>query len=150
MVMDKCLCISSCLTAIPISTSFMINLNEANWEDWLSQFQDRRQEMVLPRFKLEYEANLNDTLEALGMGIAFGGGADFSGMGPNLFISEVRHKTFVEVNEEGTEAAAVTAVVGVKSLPPAFRVDRPFFFVIYDADTETILFMDQRNHRKPM
>ena len=120
---------------------FMRNLNEANWEDWLSQFQDRRQEMVLPRFKLEYEANLNDTLEALGMGIAFGGGADFSGMGPNLFISEVRHKTFVEVNEEGTEAAAVTAVVGVKSLPPAFRVDRPFFFVIYDADTETILFM---------
>lgn len=120
---------------------FMRNLNEANWEDWLSQFQDRRQEMVLPRFKLEYEANLNDTLEALGMGIAFGGGADFSGMGPNLFISEVRHKTFVEVNEEGTEAAAVTAVVGVKSLPPAFRVDRPFFFTIYDAETETILFM---------
>lgn len=120
---------------------FMRNLNEANWEDWLSQLQDRRQEMVLPRFKLEYEVNLNDTLEALGMGIAFGGGADFSGMGPNLFISEVRHKTFVELNEEGTEAAAVTAVVGVKSLPPAFRVDRPFFFTIYDAETETILFM---------
>ena len=122
-------------------SKFMRNLNEANWEDWLSQFQDRRQEMVLPRFKLEYEVRLNDTLEALGMGIAFGGGADFSGMGPNLFISEVRHKTFVEVNEEGTEAAAVTAVVGVKSLPPAFRVDRPFFFAMYDADTETILFM---------
>lgn len=120
---------------------FMRNLNEANWEDWLSQFQDRPQEMVLPRFKLEYEVRLNDTLEALGMGIAFGGGADFSGMGPNLFISEVRHKTFVEVNEEGTQAAAVTAVVGVKSLPPAFRVDRPFFFAIYDAETETILFM---------
>ena len=120
---------------------FMRNLNEANWEDWLSQFQDRRHELMLPRFKLEYEVSLNDTLEVLGMGVAFGGGADFSGMGPSLFISEVRHKTFVEVNEEGTEAAAVTAVVGVKSLPPAFRVDRPFFFVIYDADTETILFM---------
>ena len=120
---------------------FMRTLNEANWEDWLSQFQDRQQEMVLPRFKLEYEVRLNDTLEALGMGIAFGGSADFSGMGPNLFISEVRHKTFVEVNEEGTEAAAVTAVVGVKSLPPSFRVDRPFFFTIYDAETQTILFM---------
>lgn len=120
---------------------FMRNLNEANWEDWLSQFQDRRHELMLPRFKLEYEVNLNDMLEALGMGIAFGGGADFSGMGPSLFISEVKHKTFVEVNEEGTEAAAVTAVVGVKSLPPPFRVDRPFFFTIYDAETETILFM---------
>ena len=97
--------------------------------------------MMLPRFKLEYEATLNNTLEALGMGIAFGSGADFSGMGPNLFISEVRHKTFVEVNEEGTEAAAVTAVVGVKSVPSVFRVDRPFFFAIYDAETETILFM---------
>ncbi len=120
---------------------FLGNLNTENWEGWISQFGNRRQTMMLPRFKLEYEVRLNDTLEALGMGVAFGGGADFSGMGPSLFISEVRHKTFVEVNEEGTEAAAVTAVVGVKSLPPAFRVDRPFFFAIYDAETETILFM---------
>ncbi len=120
---------------------FLRDLNAENWEDWISQLQDRRHELMLPRFKLEYEVRLNDTLEALGMGIAFGGGADFSGMGPSLFISEVRHKTFVEVNEEGTEAAAVTAVVGVKSLPPAFRVDRPFFFAIYDTETETILFM---------
>ena len=120
---------------------FLRNLNEENWEQWVSQLQDRRHELMLPRFKLEYEVRLNDTLEALGMGIAFGGGADFSGMGPSLFISEVRHKTFVEINEEGTEAAAVTVVVGVKSLPPAFRVDRPFFFAIYDAETETILFM---------
>ena len=120
---------------------FLRDLTAENWEGWISQFQDRRQTMILPRFKLEYEVRLNDTLEALGLGIAFGGGADFSGMGPSLFISEVRHKTFVEVNEEGTEAAAVTAVVGVKSVPSIFRVDRPFFFAIYDAETETILFM---------
>ena len=120
---------------------FLRDLTAENWEQWIPQLQDRRQTMMLPRFKLEYEVRLNDTLEALGMGIAFGGGADFSGMGPSLFISEVRHKTFVEVNEEGTEAAAVTAVTGVKSLPPAFRVDRPFFFAIYDTETETILFM---------
>ena len=119
----------------------MRDLNAENWEQWISQLQDRTQTMMLPRFKLEYEVRLNDTLEVLGMGIAFGGGADFSGMGPSLFISEVRHKTFVEVNEEGTEAAAVTAVVGVKSVPAVFRVDRPFFFAIYDAETETILFM---------
>ena len=120
---------------------FLGNLNAENWEGWISQFQDRRHEMMLPRFKLEYEVRLNDTLKALGMDIAFSSGADFSGMGPSLFISEVRHKTFVEVNEEGTEAAAVIAVVGVKSIPSVFRVDRPFFFAIYDAETETILFM---------
>ncbi len=120
---------------------FLGNLNAGNWEDWISQFQDRRHDMMLPCFQLEYEINLNDTLEALGMGIALGSGADFSGMGPSLFISEVKHKTFVEVDEKGTEAAAVTAVVGVKSVPSVFRVDRPFFFAIYDTETEIILFM---------
>ena len=118
-------------------------LNAENWSNWMSQFQARtdNSEMILPRFELEYEAKLNNALTALGMGIAFGTGADFRGMGTQLFISEVRHKTIIEVNEEGTEAAAVTAVVGVKSLPPAFRVDRPFFFAIHDDTTQTLLFM---------
>ena len=122
---------------------FIKQLNAENWSNWMSQFQETTDdsEMILPRFELEYEVKLNDTLTALGMGIAFGMGADFSGMGTQLFISEVRHKTIIEVNEEGTEAAAVTAVVGVKSLPPAFRVDRPFFFAIHDDRTQTILFM---------
>ena len=122
---------------------FIKQLNAENWSNWMSQFQETTDdsEMILPRFELEYEVKLNDTLTALGMGIAFGMGADFSGMGTQLFISEVRHKTIIEVNEEGTEAAAVTAVVGVKSLPPAFRVDRPFFFAIHDDRTQTMLFM---------
>ena len=122
---------------------FIKQLNAENWSNWMSQFKERTDdsEMILPRFELEYEVKLNDALTALGMGIAFGTGADFSGMGTQLFISEVRHKTIIEVNEEGTEAAAVTAVVGVKSLPPAFRVDRPFFFAIHDDTTQTILFM---------
>ena len=120
---------------------FLGDLNAENWEHWISQFRDREHEMMLPRFKLEYEVKLNDTLKALGMEVAFSGGANLSGMGPNLFISEVKHKTFVEVNEEGTEAAAVTVVVPNASGPPVFRVDRPFFFTIYDAETETILFM---------
>ena len=120
---------------------FLGNLNTENWMGWISQFQDRRQTMMLPRFKLEYEVSLNDTLKALGMEIAFGDGADFSGIGPNLFISEVKHKTFVEVNEEGTEAVAATSVEVADSEPPVFRVDRPFFFTIYDAETQTILFM---------
>ena len=118
-------------------------LNAENWSNWFSQFQETTDdsEMILPRFKLEYEAKLNDTLTALGMGIAFGAGADFSGMGTQLFISEVRHKTIIEVNEEGTEAAAVTVVVGQESAPPIFRVDRPFLFAIHDERTQTILFM---------
>ena len=120
---------------------FLGDLNAENWKGWISQFGNRRHDMMLPRFKLKYEVSLNDTLKALGMEIAFGGGTDFSGIGPSLFISEVRHKTFVEVNEEGTEAAAVTGVIMVESIPPAFRVDRPFFFAIYDAETQTILFM---------
>ena len=123
---------------------FLSSLSAENWANWLSQFSPVRENsmMIIPRFKLEYEASLNDTLKALGMDIAFGSGADFSGMGPSLFISEVRHKAVVEVNEEGTEAAAVTVVVGVTSLPPIFRVDRPFFFVPFTTlKTETILFM---------
>ena len=122
---------------------FLGGLNAENWTSWLAQFSKVGKDsmMILPRFKLEYEVNLNDTLKALGMEIAFDNRAGFSGMGPNLFISEVRHKTFVEVNEEGTEAAAATSVVGATSVPPTFRVDRPFFFAIYDAKTQTILFM---------
>ncbi len=122
---------------------FLSKLNAKNWASWRSQFHEvgNNSMMILPRFKVEYEVKLNDTLKALGMDIAFGGGADFSGMGPSLFISEVRHKTFVEVNEEGTEAAAATVVVGVESAPPSFLVDRPFFFAIYDDRTKTILFL---------
>ena len=120
---------------------FLGNLNTENWMGWISQFGNRRQTMMLPRFKLEYEVSLNDTLEALGMEIAFGSDANFSGIGPSLFISKVKHKTFVEVNEEGTEAVAVTGVQVAASIPPVFRVDRPFFFAIYDAETQTILFM---------
>ena len=121
---------------------FLRDLDAHNWEQWISQLQDRSQTMMLPRFKLEYAVSLNDTLKALGMEVAFGRSANFSGIGPNLFISEVKHKTFVEVNEEGTEAVAVTSGdIRALSIPPVFRVDRPFFFTIYDAETQTILFM---------
>lgn len=120
---------------------FLRDLDAHNWEQWILQLGSRNHDLMLPRFRLEYEVNLNDTLKALGMEIAFGGGADFSGMGPSLFISKVKHKTFVEVNEEGTEAVAATAVAIEDSIPPVFRVDRPFFFTIYDAETQTILFM---------
>ena len=125
------------------------NLNAENWENWMSQFREQEVLLVMPKFKLEYEKTLNTPLESLGMGIAFAPGlADFSRMatleilGKNLYIGEVLHKAVVEVNEEGTEAAAVTSVgIRATSAPPAFIVDQPFFFAIRDNDTKTVLFM---------
>ncbi len=123
-------------------------MNVVNWKKWIASFGNMEGEVGLPRFKFEYETSLNDTLKNLGMAIAFDdSAADFSGMRPvppRLVISEVKHKTFVEVNEEGTEAAAVTSVeVGMTAMPETFSmiIDRPFFFAIADDLTGTILFM---------
>lgn len=128
--------------------SFYQNLNAANWETWMSQFAKREGSVRLPRFKMDYEATLNDALSALGMEEAFSNNANFSEMGNNLKISEVKHKTFVEVNEEGTEAAATTSVgieltsATVPSQKPfQMIVNRPFFCAIRDNQTGSILFM---------
>ena len=129
--------------------TFLDGLNTENWERWMSQLREQEIFLSMPKFKLEYEKTLNNPLVSLGMGIAFAPGlADFSQMadlealGKNLYIGEVLHKAVVEVNEEGTEAAAVTSVgIRATSAPPAFMADRPFFFAIRDNETETILFM---------
>ena len=103
--------------------------------------------MALPRFKVEYGVELKEPLKALGMRAAFGK-ADFSGISDRgLFVSAVRQKAFVEVNEEGTEAAAVTMMtqsLGIEMNPPKpfqMIVERPFLFLIEDQQTRTILFM---------
>ena len=102
--------------------------------------------VTLPKFSLSYERRLNDDLIALGMGIAFSPDADFSALSPSsVFISEVKQKTFVDVNESGTEAAAVTNVVLAASTPPSLDVDRPFIFVIRERFSGTILFMGKMN-----
>ncbi len=126
--------------------SFYQNLNTENWEKWMSQFSQQEGFIRLPRFQMDYEVKLNDALQALGMGEAFSNKADFSQMGEKFQISEVKHKTFVEVNEEGTEAAATTSVgIVATSLPvnEPFRmiVDRPFFCAMRDNQTGSILFM---------
>jgi serpin B len=98
----------------------------------------------LPKFTLTHEAWLNDTLMDMGMEIAFTPEADFtrlSPLGDQLCISYVRQKTFIEVDERGTRAAAATSVgVGVTSAPPAFVADRPFAFLIRERLSEAILF----------
>ena len=104
--------------------------------------------LTMPKFKYESTFSLGRTLAALGMREAFTPRADFSGMNGrrDLFIGEVVHKALVEVDEEGTEAAAATAVVmRTTALPPSRRIevviDRPFLFVIRDAPTGVVLFV---------
>ncbi|MBR8838354.1 MAG: serpin family protein [Stigonema ocellatum SAG 48.90 = DSM 106950] len=128
--------------------AFYETLNTENWEKWISNFSQQKGFIRLPRFKIEYDVTLNDALTALGMGEAFSDEADFSGIADqSLKISQVKHKTFIEVNEEGTEAAAVTSVgvvaTSVVFSPPPFQmiVDRPFFSAIRENGTGTILFM---------
>lgn len=127
--------------------SFYEQLTPEAWDSWMDLFQETEAYIGLPRFKFEYEASLNDALKAMGMEIAFNNSAaDFSKMKPvppRMFIAEVKHKTFVEVNEKGTEAAAATSVEIREESAPAFCmiVDRPFFFSIVDNKTGSILFM---------
>jgi len=102
--------------------------------------------VTLPKFSVTYDRTLNDDLTALGMGVAFGGAADFSALSSSpVFISSVKQKAFVDVNESGTEAAAVTNVALAASTPPSLDVDRPFIFVIRDRLSGTILFMGKMN-----
>ena len=126
-------------------------LNDSNWNQWMSSLIEQDVALYLPKFTLEYDLLMNDVLKAMGMEVAFDTGqADFTKMydadqvGLNLFISKVRHKTFVEVNEEGTEAAAVTSVeMTLESVGPGIttmRVDRPFIFVIRENHSGSILF----------
>jgi serine protease inhibitor len=101
--------------------------------------------LVLPKFKVEYSVELSQPLQALGMKAAFNASsADFAGVAPGVFISAVRHKTFVETNELGTEAAAATVGAETLGALPEFInmvVDRPFLFLIEDKQTQSILLM---------
>jgi serpin B len=119
-------------------------LDAPRWAALVDGLVDSERIVGLPKFTLEYEIELKDVLTALGMGVAFEG-ANFSKMRPqnDIFISLVKHKTFVDVNEEGTEAAAATSVaISVTSAGPSpFLVDRPFLFVIRERFSGAIIFM---------
>lgn len=103
--------------------------------------------LTMPKFEFTSSFSLKKTLSSMGMPIAFTEDADFSGMTGkrDLFISDVIHKAFVSVDEEGTEAAAATAVIMVATAMPAspieVTIDRPFIFLIRDIETGTILFI---------
>jgi serpin B len=129
---------------------FLNGLSYRKWEEWINNFNNAPGDVKLPRFKLDYEKTLNESLKAVDMRVAFNPReADFSGIRPerDLYISEVKHKAVVEVNEEGTEAAAATSVgVAVTSVQEprqrfTFIADRPFLMAIRDSQTGAILFM---------
>ena len=118
-----------------------------NFEKSLSTLDSSRpekMEVFLPKFKLTQQFSLNDVLSKMGVSEMFvAGKADFSGItADSLYVSQVVHKAFIEVNEEGTEAAAATGIgVNVLSLTPMFNADHPFLFFIRHRDTGAILFM---------
>ncbi len=136
---------------------FYQQLDRSRWASWRGSFSPTKGTVGLPRFQFEYETTLNDGLKSLGMAIAFdSAAADFSAMRavpPNLYIAEVRHKTFIEVNEAGTEAAGATSVEireESASLDQfSLIADRPFFFSIVDQKTGVILFMGAVSNPQP-
>lgn len=145
----------SMVVLLPKTVDGLAGLEDALYAEdlkgWLARLDKQRGQKVsvyLPKFKLETKYNLGEPFQKMGMKDAFSQAADFSGMGwkkGDLWIGQIRHRAFVEVNEEGTEAAAATAVEMVtKAAPvrdPVFRADHPFMFLIRDNATGTILFI---------
>jgi serine protease inhibitor len=120
-------------------------LSAQQWEQWLSRLETGRVMLSMPKFRFDYGVQLLPALEALGMGIAFRPrDADFTRIADHddLHISAVQHKSFIDVHELGTEAAAATSVtISVTSMPPELRFDRPFIFAIRERSSGTILFI---------
>ncbi len=123
--------------------AFEASLTNEQLKSIFDSFTEREISISLPQFTFETNYSLQSVLSDLGMGSAFGAGADFSGMieGGGLWIDDVYHDAYIAVDEEGTEAAAATGVVMTDSAPPAMRVDRPFVFLIRDRPTDAILFL---------
>lgn len=123
----------------------LASLSADEWKELPSRFREEEIPLSLPKFTVEYGEMLNDVLKAMGMSVAFSGGADLSGIAGepgDLYISDVRHKTYIEVNEEGTEAAAATSVgISRTSLGPSMIVNRPFIFAIRESHSGAVLFI---------
>jgi serine protease inhibitor len=129
----------------------MGSLDLAHWSDWIGRLRERQGRIVLPRLELNYDSSLNDALKSMGMAVAFDAAkADFSRIHPPpppLFIGDVEHKTYVKVDEEGTEAAAATSVgivamnMAVPQAPPfEMIVDHPFFCAVAERQSGVVLF----------
>jgi len=140
----------SILILLPRSGEFEAfegSLDSKRIEAIVRGLENRRVSLTIPKFEFDSEFSLKETLSAMGMPIAFSGDADFSGItgSRELWIADVIHKAFISLDEEGTEAAAATAVVmprlSIPEEPIEFNVDRPFIFLIRDIGTGAILFV---------
>ena len=122
---------------------FEANLTTESLQAVVDSIQDGGIHLTMPKWAARTHVTLNETLAALGMPTAFGGGADFSGMveGGGLWLDRVEHEAFIEVDEAGTRAAAATGGSMVASHGPTVEVDRPFLYLIRDRGAGTILFM---------
>jgi len=125
------------------------SLTPGDLTGWLGHLATRKVEVSLPKFRAESQFSLRKALSAMGMPTSFSGKADFSGIDPqrSLAISEVVHKAFVDVSEQGTEAAAATGITMMATArrmpepPVVFRADHPFLFLIRDTRTGVVLFI---------
>ncbi|WP_017662408.1 serpin family protein [Baaleninema simplex] len=124
---------------------FYRQLTLENWNAWLESFDSQYSRAIVvgfPRFRLDSDAQLNEALQSAGLESIFRNDADFSNIvSDGFWIDLVKQKTYVEVNERGTEAAAVTAIIGTRAAPQEIVFDRPFFFAICDTETNAILFL---------
>jgi serine protease inhibitor len=127
--------------------NIMSSVTGAGFTSWISQMTSIKTDVSFPRFKYGFKKKLKDVLSDMGMGIAFTDAADFSNISEqyDLLLNEVTHQSFIETNEEGTEAAAATVVeVGVTSMPVSpmvFKMDHPFMYIIRETTTNSIIFM---------
>ncbi|WP_372845247.1 serpin family protein [Pontiella sp.] len=136
----------SMLVLLPSDKDGLSALEKTLAPEWIEglEFNEHEVMVQLPKFKIDWKLELDQTLAGMGMPLAFSDRADFSGMSGSeaLSIGVVIHQAFVEVNEEGTEAAAATAVgMRATSMPPMFVANHPFLFLIRENTTGTILFI---------
>ena len=124
---------------------FLCGLNEENWERWIKGFCNEEIDITLPRFKIENKINFNEILKSIGIKKAFDTGkndlSEIFSIDKDTFISQISQKTFIEVNEEGAEAVAVTIEETCEGVPAWIEINHPFFFAITENTTGTILFM---------
>lgn len=126
------------------------NLLNIDISDMLGKMHSQEVEVFLPKFKIEFDLDLKETLEKLGMGTMFSDSADFSELleqNEPLKVSKVVHKAFIEVNEEGAEAAAATGMIMMMRcmiIHPYFTVDHPFLYILKQNDQ--MIFVGRMNH----
>lgn len=137
-----------------LDANVMTALDTVHLRQWLSDQQEVANTLYLPKFKTSFKTSLNDVMQNMGMHQAFGSAADFTGIigdtaHEELYVSSITHAATIEVDEAGTTAAAATSIgVAVTSLPPTFRLDHPFVYLIRERSTGLIIFIGVMSNPK--